>query len=324
MGVSRVHRLIRLITLLQSDPPRSAAELTAEIGTSRRTLFRDLQLLEAAGVPYYFERGRGYRIRTGYHLPPINLTVPETMGLMLLARTAEADRTRPMTPAALSAIYKLVATVPEDIRQACGDLVSHISVDPDRPVDGREESRFYLELQRCVDQQVACAIEYRSPVEDAPLRCRLEPYAMHLANNAWYVLGVTDVKEHGGGVRVFKLVRFLAVAPSTRRFVRPANFKVSDKLGRAWRLNPEGKEVDVVVEFLPKVATNVAEVRWHATQAVAWQDDGCCRLSFRVDGIGEIAWWVCGYADQARVIKPAALRRRVAEMHRRAAEIHAD
>lgn len=325
MAVSRVHRLIRLITLLQSNPARSADELTLELKVSRRTLFRDLKLLEAAGVPYYHERGKGYRIRQSYFLPPINLTVPETMGLMILAKSAEADRTRPLAPSALSAIYKLIAAVPEDLRLACGDLMENVSVDPGQAVDGNHESRVYTDLQHCIDQQLVCDIAYQSPVEGQPLVTTLEPLAMHLANNAWYVLGRTAAHgkdERGTDVRVFKLVRFLKAQPTTKTFSRPAKFKVSDKLGLAWKLNPEGKEYDVEIEFTPMVATNVGEVRWHPTQKNKHRKDGRVVLSFRVDGIKEIAWWVCGYADQAKVLKPAALRQRVAEMHRRAAELN--
>lgn len=320
MGVSRVHRLIRLITLLQSNLARSAEELTSELGVSRRTLFRDLNLLEAAGVPYYHERGKGYRIQQSYCLPPIQLSVAETMGLMILAKSAEADRRRPLVQASLSAIYKLVATVPEEIRTACGDMMANVTVDPGQAVDGRTEERFYTDLQHCIDQRFACDIAYQSPVDHEPLTCRLEPFAMHLANNAWYVLGRTSA--HGKDVRVFKLVRFTSVEPTKIAFKRPAHFKVTHKLGLAWRLNPEGKEYDIEIEFAPMVATNVAEVRWHSTQKVKRLADGSCLLSFRVDGLREIAWWVCSYADQARVRKPAALRKLVREMHTRAAAMN--
>ena len=320
MPVSRVHRLIRLITLLQGGRPRSAVELGVELGVSKRTLFRDLNLLEAAGVPYYHDRPRGYRIRESFFLPPINLSVSETLGLMLLGKTAEADRSRPLVPAALSAIHKLIATVPEPIREACGDLASYLSVDPGSHTDGNEESRVYADLQRGIDERRACEVTYQPPTDETPLRCRLMPYALHLANNAWYVLGRTDA--HGKEVRVLKLVRFREVTLTDARFRRPADFKVSDKLGRAWRLNPEGKEYDVEAEFSPKVATNVSEVRWHATQRTTLLDDGRCRLKFRVDGLHEIAWWLCGYAEQVTVLKPAELRRQVAAMHRRAAAVN--
>jgi predicted DNA-binding transcriptional regulator YafY len=37
-------------------------------------------------------------------------------------------------------------------------------------------------------------------------------------------------------------------------------------------------------------------------------------MEFRVDGIGEISWWILGYGDQVQVLAPKALRKRVLEM----------
>ncbi|GAH79674.1 unnamed protein product, partial [marine sediment metagenome] len=42
MNVSRIHRLLRLITMLQSGRSYSAGELADELEVSRRTVFRDL------------------------------------------------------------------------------------------------------------------------------------------------------------------------------------------------------------------------------------------------------------------------------------------
>lgn len=311
MIVSRVHRVLRLITLLQGARPRTASDLMRELGVSRRTLFRDLNLLEAAGVPYFHEPGAGYRINKSFFLPPTSLTVSETLGLMVLAEWASAQRRRPMLGPALSAIHKLVSSVPEPMRTACGELMANVSIDPGAQVDGDAEARFYGLLQRCIDEGRACELVYQSPVEDEPLRTVLRPFALHFANRAWYVLGES---EHHSEVRMFKLTRIGRLSPIELTFTRPHGFAVAHKLGNAWQLNPEGREYDVVLEFSRKVATNVAEVRWHPTQRHEFVADGRCRMTFRVDGIQEIAWWICGYADQVIVRQPDALRTRVEEM----------
>ncbi len=48
MDVSRIHRLLRLITLLQSGRGYTATDLARELEVSRRTVFRDLNVLEMA------------------------------------------------------------------------------------------------------------------------------------------------------------------------------------------------------------------------------------------------------------------------------------
>jgi len=46
------------------------------------------------------------------------------------------------------------------------------------------------------------------------------------------------------------------------------------------------------------VAGNVAEVLWHQTQRVEWNDDGSIEFHATVDGLGEITWWLLGYGSQ--------------------------
>jgi proteasome accessory factor B len=74
---------------------------------------------------------------------------------------------------------------------------------------------------------------------------------------------------------------------------------------------PEGRLYNVKLRFLPEVAHSVAEVRWHSTQTVTFQDDGSIIMEFRVDGLNEITWWILSYGDQVQVLAPAALRQRV-------------
>ena len=311
MSTNRIHRLIRLITLLQSGRVSSARELAANLGISRRTLFRDLNMLELAGIPYYHDPDAGFRISRSFFLPPISLTVPETLGLMLLGKSASSRRNWPLLDAALEAVNKLIATVPEPIRTVCGDLMAHVTVDTGPQAVGHDDTRHYTALQRCIDEARVCEMTYKSPDEPEVIRCRLEPYALHFAYRAWYVLGRTDLYEE---VRIFKLTRIQQLEPLSVIFERPVRFKVEDKLGKAWQLIPEGRVYRVKLEFSAKVAMNVSEVIWHPSQKHEILDDGRCHMSFEVDGLSEIAWWLCGYADQVRVLQPKALTKRVKEM----------
>ena len=152
MATKRIHRLLRLIMLLQSGRARNSYDLTAELGVSRRTLFRDLKTLQAAGIPYYHKAGTGYRIARSFFLPPISLTVLETLALMLLGEAAVAQRGRPLAAPALSALNKLVATAPESVRTACGELMANVSVDVGPQAIADREDALYAQLQRCIDQ----------------------------------------------------------------------------------------------------------------------------------------------------------------------------
>jgi predicted DNA-binding transcriptional regulator YafY len=309
--------LLRLIMLLESGQSLTVSHLMAELGVSRRTVFRDLNMLAEAGVPYYHEPGGGYRIARSFFLPPISLTVPETLGVMLMGKSAAAQRRGPLMAQALSAIAKLTATIPEPLRAACSDLMAAVSVNPGPHATGGDEAAHYADLQRFIDEGRVCELRYKSPVQRAAETFAVEPYALHFSARAWYLLGRS---RHHREVRIFKLARIESIKPLARRFDKPANFKVADKLGAAWQLIPGEKTYRIELEFSAKVGTNVAEVRWHSSQQHELLDDGRCVMRFEIDGLGEIAWWLCGYAGEVKIRKPAALRKRVTEMHRAAVD----
>lgn len=315
MSMDQVSRVLQLIVYLQGRVPLTGVELMSRLGVSRRTLFRDLKMLELAGIPYYHELGRGYRLGKGYYLPPVSLTVPETLGLMLLGKSTLARKGAPMVQATVSAIAKLTATVPDEIRQSCTEMLAQVSVDHGAHLDQNIEAAHYLNLQLCIDEGRCCRVLYKSPVDPEPTAIRLEPYALHFAARAWYVMGYCDCYDE---VRTLKLGRIQQLDMLTRLFVKPKAFSPMDKIGQAWHLIPEGRVYRIELEFSARVATNVVETRWHASQQHKLLNDGRCRVSFEVDGLGEIAWWIAGYADQVKVIKPLALQNRLKQMHTRA------
>jgi len=181
------------------------------------------------------------------------------------------------------------------------------------------EARTYPTLQRCVDERIACDITYQGATDDQDQHLVFEPYAMHFSTRSWYVLGRSDQHDQ---VRILKLGRIKKIEPRDTRFQRPEHFKVTDKIGNAWELIPDGGEQEIVLKVTPRLARNVTEVRWHPSQRHESQPDGSATVRFTIDGLSEIAWWVCGYADQVQVIEPPELRDRVRDMHQRAAEMY--
>ena len=111
---------------------------------------------------------------------------------------------------------------------------------------------------------------------------------------------------------------------SVKRFVPDKDFDLVEYIGKAWGMIREGRIYDVKLRFLPKVATNVDEVRWHSTQKTTRNDDGSIIVEFRVDGLGEIMWWVLRYGDQVEILAPRALRSMVVKKLKEAIRLNAD
>ena len=298
--------------LLQSGTRKTGDQLAEELNVSRRTLFRDLGVLQQAGVPYFHDPQKGYGIEADFFMPPVNLQLSEALGLLLLAESASKTVDQPFMAPAIEGVNKIAAAMPSFYRQATAEMLSRVSFQPaSRPVVESDREHF-VTLQQAIEEQLYCDMTYGSLFDAKTLSLRLRPYHLHFAVRSWYVIGHS---EYHGEVRTFKLSRIGRLDLTQQRFRANGRFDIETYLGRAWSLIPEGRIYHIELEFSPMVGANVSEVIWHPTQKERLLDDGRCIMTFEIDGINEISWWLLGYGDQVRVIKPAALRERLRHIH---------
>jgi proteasome accessory factor B len=132
---------------------------------------------------------------------------------------------------------------------------------------------------------------------------------------AWYLIGRSS--HHHGAVRTFKLGRLKHLTPTGRFFAPPKGLTLEKHLGNAWRMIRGSPTSEVVLKFSPMVSPNVAEVNWHRTQRLRWDDDGAVHFTVTVDGLDEIVWWILGYGPEVEVISPPELRDRLAALTQR-------
>lgn len=278
---------------------------------SRRTVFRDLDLLRQAGVPLVFDEGnRHYHIPSTYFLPPTNFTAEEALALIVLCHELGQAAQLPLFSAARSAAVKLESSLParlrEQVRQVGQSL--QVQIAPTAPLD--QQKPFYDQLIEAAAVRRSVRIYYHSLSDGEQICTRLHPYRLLFSRHSWYVIGRSTLHR---SVRTFHVGRIRRLEVLEDPYEIPSGFSLERYLGNAWHLIPEpGPDAEVVIRFASKVAQNVAEVGWHKTQRLAFQADGSLEYRVTVSGLNEIAWWILGYGDQAEVLAPAALRRLVA------------
>lgn len=307
----RIGRLLKLITLLQSGRRLLADDLAAEIRTSRRTLFRDLDLLKQVGIPVKYDAAtHAYQIEQSFFLPPVNLTLAETLGLMILAHKQARAAQVPRPDAAATAMMKIESTLPRDIQEYCGSALAAVAYRPAPTTDTSQLGRTLDRIWQGAYAHEKVQITYDSFYEGKYIELVLRPYRLSFISRAWYVIGFSELH---GEVRTFKLDRVVLAIPTGQPFEPDPDFDLGRYFGNAWQMIRGDREYDVRVRFTPKVAGNVEEVLWHPTQQVQRQDDGSLVFEAKVDGLREIVWWVLGYGKEAVVETPDELREMVAE-----------
>ena len=125
--MARPDRLLRLLQAMRVLPaPLTAKRLADEMGVSLRSLYRDIDSLRAAGARIEGERGYGYRLVEDFALPPQTLTRGEIEALVLGLAEVRGMGDAALGAAAVSALAKIAATLPDEAAQQVMHAVSHV------------------------------------------------------------------------------------------------------------------------------------------------------------------------------------------------------
>ncbi len=281
--------------------------MAVECRISRRTLFRDLDVLREAGLPLAFDRElQAYRIPQTYLLPPTNFTPEEALAVLVLCDELGADNRLPFYGPAQSAALKLQAALPAALRRHLSEVTGAIRIRLGPGAALGDKQTVYQQLVDAISRRQCVRLQYDSYAEGAVIQTRLSPYRLMFSRRAWYVIGRSSLHRQ---TRVFHLGRVRTIEPTEDCYRIPRGFSLERHLRNAWHLIPErGPDRAVRIRFGKLVARNVAEVQWHKTQQVEFIADGSLDFQVKVSGLNEISWWVLGYGDQAEVLDPPELR----------------
>ncbi len=273
-------------------------------------------MLQQSGVPLVFdEQDQRYRIPGTYFLPPTNFTPDEALALIVLCHQLGNSGALPFLEPAHRAALKLECALPAQLRERLQRVAGAVEIKPppSNPLTGR--SSIYEQLLQAIAERCPVRIEYHSVSEQQQICTRLNPYRLLFSRRSWYVIGRSSLHR---SVRTFNLGRIQHIELLDGRYTVPRGFSLRRYLRNAWHLIPEpGRDRKVRIRFSPMVAHNVAEVAWHKTQQLRFNDDGSLDFEVTVSGLNEVSWWIAGYGDQAEVLEPPELGELIA---RRAAQ----
>ncbi|NLU69477.1 WYL domain-containing protein [Streptomyces sp. HNM0574] len=217
----RAARLIRMALLVQSNPGLTATALARELEVSERTVIRDAQALQEAGVPVRSELGRtgGYHLAPGYRtrLTTLHPTEAETL---YLSGLPTALRDLGLSDAASTARLKLSATLLPSLRAVAESSVRRFHLDA--PGWFREPTAPELlpELARAVWADRTVELTYARPPRDGtPPRAvtrLLDPHGLVLKAGVWYVVGRVPERRAAGDPawRTYRVDRVTALDPA--------------------------------------------------------------------------------------------------------------
>lgn len=199
--ISRLSRLISILTQLQTKRIVSATELSNKFDVTIRTIYRDIRALEDADVPIVTIEGKGYSILDGYRMPPLLFTEQEVNALITAEQLVLKNKDSSFVKDYSSAISKVKAILKLDSKDKA-QILSNKIVFRQNSSDA-SESQYLSELQLALTNTYVVQINYLSEDEQLTLR-KIEAFAIYNTQNNWLLIAWCRLRKD---FRVFRLDR---------------------------------------------------------------------------------------------------------------------
>lgn len=310
--------IVELVQIISMAPRRYLRrDLAARFEVSERMIQKDLDVIRH-GLKFPLRHSpEGYHFDEVPHLPALQYIFAEALALLLAVQAAR--QVSGIGSAELAAaVARLEALFPAEFTPLLRQVVSRPVITARRK--HRQQMLMLLNRALLEGRKVRMTYETRSRGGEISERV-VHPYYIMPYVRSWQLIAFCERRNE---VLIFKVDRIHEATLLDEGYTIPDDFDLDDYMGATWGLmrGEAGEAVDVVLRFDPEAGRWVAEEYWHSSQRVEEQADGGVLFRLHIAVTPEFVNWLLYYGSRVEVLEPAWLRERVAEEHRRAAEIY--
>ena len=302
----------RLVQLLAGKVGRTLAQIAGELGVTKRTVQRDIGVLEAAGFPIVSDPRNGtvfWHFMEGFHAAaPISLTLNEQMALYFSRGLLKPLQGSPMYDSLETAMQKIGAQIPPGGFRFLGGFNKAISVSTFGWKDYSRSKEVIAALTRGVLHKFTTVIRHHTAQHEKAIEREVDPYRLWYVNNGLYLVGHDYLKND---LRVFAVERILSAKLTNRRFEISNDFDFEKFTQTAFSM-VWGEPQEVKIRFAPSQAPYIKERTWHSSQKIESQSDEGVILTIHVADLDEVKRWLIGFGAEAEVLHPDGLRTGIA------------
>jgi len=317
--MSKADNLLAVLWMLRSaGKPIAARQLAEALEISVRTVYRYIDALCMSGVPVLAEPGHGggFRLPESFGQVPL-IFDPDEQKALLHAAAFAREAGYPHGDALERAVAKLRRFAGED---ALRRHVEGFDVILSSPGSGQAHTPLVRELEAAVAESRTVRVVYRKPSADGPRARHIDPYGLVYWKNRWYVVGWCHLR---GEIRSFRADRMTEAARTERTFTRPEGFSAREFFMKGILPDPHGNQtVTVHIRGREEAMADLCG-HWYFAHVLAERSGGDAWFRLDETAIRTYApYFLLPYGKSIRVLEPARLRKRLAEIAAELAEHH--
>lgn len=315
--MNRIDRLTAILVQLQSKSRIPLCEMEERFEVSRRTIFRDIKSLMAAGVPIGGDAGEGYFIVEGYHLPPVVFNKEEATALLMGAKFIEKNAGSQTAKNFEEAMYKIKAVLKYSDREYLESLEESISViGPPTATKMNTPDPHIEDIQTALAAQKRIKISYYSNYTEETNDREVEPLGLVHYSGRWHLIAYCLLRQDFRDFRTDRIQQLRILTDSFDPKKHP-NFMefVHNMVGGTDAKN-------ATIRFSKRVARFIQDQKYYYGFMEEEKHENHVDMQFITPHYAYLAKWLLMYGDGVEVISPSELQGLIATFSKELFEHH--
>lgn len=313
--MNRLERITTILLLLQTKKKTTAQQLADHFETSVRTIYRDIRVLEEAGVPVGAEAGVGYFIEEGYHLPPVLFNREEAAALLTGEKLLEKMGDHSVHAGIRSAMNKIRAVLRSSEKDFLETLEQSMAVYSSRPDQSQSfPNRFITGIQEALVKQQVIELEYFSFYNEQVNRRQVEPIGLCYISGRWHLIAYCRLRKD---FRDFRSDRIKEMRLLDEHFEKRKHKSLQEYMADV----KNNKDLTrIVLRFDSDAARLFGEQKFYHGLIEETNLGKETEMVFLQSSVASFAKWLLMWGKQVKIVEPPALEK---EMKKLSAELTA-
>ena len=299
---------MKLILMLQeSNKKLTVDELAERFNVSRRTIFRDFNVLSEINVPVTWDKYSGYGVMDGYKVPPLMFTSKELATIMVGLNFVKSQVDKSLVEDARGVELKIKNTIPKDLKSFMESLDNRTVVDPFLHFgsEKKEGGSWYL-ISSAISQSKKISFSYTAKSDGEKTDRKIEPYLLVFYRDHWNVIGYSHKRD---AIRNFVLDRMENVQILSELYTQ--NLEI-DAEALIFNSNESGEKVIVLVDsdvdraFRANLPTKIIKSEPVQNKKI--------KVSFKFENLDYINTWLLQFGDAVEILSPKSLIKKREEL----------
>lgn len=304
----KIDRLMGIILMLQSKRTISAHEIADYFDVSVRTIYRDIQTLDKAGVPIVSNPREGYSLIEGYHLPPVMFTAEEASALFLGAEFVLKATDPSLHKPIILAYAKILSILPEQTKDYIEKIrtATHLSIGIG--VDRKYDNKVHSDVLEGIVNNKVLKIEYFAQSRGKLSSRYIEPLGIVYYGGAWHLIAYCQTRKDFRDFRMDRIKTLLLTSYSFKPLEKFIPSKYVQKLQTLDKLN--STEVKL---FVRKDTADEIRIRFRYGYFCDEETKDGFIFTYLVPNTELLKYWVISYGEKIKILQPKILQNEILE-----------